>query len=107
MSDLIRSKKSRLTVALATAAVSLGIVAGPASAQQGSQEGLVNVAIVDVLNNNQVNVQVPIGVAANVCGVNVGIIQQIRRAGGTVDCTASNTAELPVSFQRGGPNGPQ
>jgi len=97
MSDLIRSRKSRLTVALATAAVSLGIVAGPASAQ-GNQSGLVNVAIVDVLNNNEVNVQVPIGVAANVCGVNVGVIQEIRRAGGTVDCTSSNTAELPVAF---------
>jgi hypothetical protein len=31
--------------------------------------GLVNVTVTDVLSGDQINVQVPVGVAANVCGV--------------------------------------
>jgi 2-keto-4-pentenoate hydratase len=97
MSKLISSRKSRFTAVLATAAVSLGLVAGPAAAQP-RQEGLVNVNITDVLTNNEVAVQIPIGVAANVCGVQANVLAQ----GGLqepVDCTASNTADLPVRFR--------
>jgi hypothetical protein len=46
--------------------MSLGIAAGPASAQ--TQEGLVNL---DVSGNT---VQVPVGIAANVCDVNVAVL---------------------------------
>jgi hypothetical protein len=59
---------------------------------------LINIFVTDVLNNNQVNVQVPIGVAANVCGVQANILAQ----GGVqepVDCTAATTQDLPVEFR--------
>jgi hypothetical protein len=57
----------------------------PASAQQ--QEGLVNLAVTDV------NVQVPVGVAANICDVNVGVLAEQERAGGaTCDATATSIA---------------
>jgi hypothetical protein len=73
--------------------------AAPASAQPPViTGGLVNITIVDVLNNNEVNVQVPIGVAANVCGVQANVLAQ----GGIqepVDCTAATTQELPVVFR--------
>jgi hypothetical protein len=52
-----------------------------------------------VLNDNQINVQVPIGVAANVCGVQANVLAQ----GGIqepVDCTAATTQDLPVRFRR-------
>jgi hypothetical protein len=59
---------------------------------------LVNITVVDVLNNVDVNVQVPIGVAANVCGVQANILAH----GGIqepVDCTSATTQDLPVAFR--------
>ena len=60
---------------------------------------LVNIVVFDVLNNNNVNVQVPIGVAANVCGLSVALL--LAAAGnGAVNCTATTLQQLPVAFQR-------
>ena len=61
--------------------------------------GLVNVTVTDVLSHDQINVQVPIGVAANVCGVQANVLAQ----GGIqepIDCTSATTADLPVRFAR-------
>ena len=60
---------------------------------------LVNIIVFDVLNNNNVNVQVPIGVAANVCGVSVAALLGLA-ATGPVNCTATTLQQLPVAFQR-------
>ena len=49
------------------------------------QEGLVNVALTDI------TVQVPVGVAANICGVAVNLLVQETRTG-DVDCTAEGVA---------------
>lgn len=78
------------------AAVALGISSVPASAQQS---GLVNVNLSDIqvdlqniLSNNNVNVSVPvsvalpIGVAAQVCGVNAAVLAHQDAAQG---CTGS------------------
>jgi hypothetical protein len=74
-------------VAVVALAASVGLAA-PASAQQ---EGLVNLAVTDV------NVQVPVAVAANICDVNVNALAQQDRVGGaTCDATADSLA-------RGGP----
>ena len=59
---------------------------------------LVNITVFDVLNNVNVNVQVPIGVAANVCGVQANVLAH----GGIqepVDCTSSTIQDLPVAFR--------
>lgn len=98
------SIKKRLAVLAGAAALCLG-AAAPASAQSniGAQQGLVNVAIADVANNNQVVVQVPIGVAANVCGVPVAAIADQVNA--PVACTAENSQSAPISLKRGGGGG--
>ena len=60
---------------------------------------LINIVVVDVLSGNDVNVQVPIGVAANVCGVQANVLAQ----GGIqepVDCTSSTTADLPGAIRQ-------
>lgn len=72
----------------------------PALAQQN---GLVNVDVSNVLNdldldllNNSLNnntVQVPIGVAANVCGVDANVLASQRKAGSPVSCAAKNTSQ--------------
>ena len=102
MSNLIRSRTSRVSAVLATAAVSLGMFAGPAAAQP-QQNGLVNVYVDDVLteNNIAVGVGVAAGVAANVCGVDVnaavlGAVQ--NRGGDTVACEA-DADNVEVRFE--------
>ena len=87
----------RIIVSVVVAALMVVLPAMPALAQP-QQNGLVNITITDVLNNNEVNVQVPIGVAANVCGVQANLLAQgnIQRP---VDCTAHTTQELPVAFR--------
>lgn len=94
---MLRAKKL-LASLFATGLLSVGLAA-PASAHPPVfAGGLVNITIFDVLNENQINVQVPIGVAANVCGVQANVLAQ----GGIqepVDCTAATTQDLPVAFQ--------
>jgi hypothetical protein len=83
---------------LMMAAVAATLVSAPLAAQP--QEGLVNVNITDIniirqaLNDNNVNVavpvnaQVPIGVAANVCGISVLAIREQNNT-----CTAQTATK--------------
>ena len=85
MSTLIRSKKARGSVVLAIAAVSLGLAAAPASAQQ---EGLINVAITDN------TVQVPISVAAAICNTQVAVLaQNLEQGNSECDVNANSEAD--------------
>ena len=54
-----------------TGALIAGVGAAPAAAANQQQNGLVNVAVGDITVSD-VNVGVAAGIAANVCGVNVG-----------------------------------
>ena len=86
--------KIRLTMAAFVAAVSCLAGVSAASAQP-HQSGLVNVAVVDN------TVQIPIGVAANVCDVAVNIL-----ATATVTSPADCTAVAPATaFSTGGGGG--
>lgn len=87
-------------------ALALGTVAmtSPATAQVQLPAGLVNVTVgnvilqdiltdveinalndLDILNDNQIQVQVPIGIAANVCGVSAAVL---GKAGTAAACDA-------------------
>ena len=86
--------KIRLTMAAFAAAVSCLAGVSAASAQP-QQNGLVNVAVVDN------TVQIPIGVAANVCDVAVNVL-----ATATVTSPADCTAVAPATaFSTGGGGG--
>ena len=63
-----------------------GALAAPAMAQQS---GLVNVEITRVLNNNQVQVAVPVQAAANICGVTVAALTALP-VGSMTACAAQN-----------------
>ena len=86
-------KKLIIALAVTTA------VAAPAAAQQ---TGLVNVDVTNVLNNlsidllnnslNNNTVQVPIGVAANGCGINANVLAAQRKSGGPVNCEAKTVS---------------
>jgi hypothetical protein len=91
--------KVRLTMAALVAAVSCLTVASTASAQP-HQNGLVNVAVVDN------TVQIPIGIAANVCGVAVNVLSSAT-ALLPADCTAVAPATAYSTSGGGGGGGSQ
>ena len=91
------------------AAVGAAAVTAPAAAQLNTSQGLVtvNVQDVSVLNNflnddqiaalNELNVpisvQVPVGVAANVCGVDANVLASQKKDGpATCDATSGSKA---------------
>jgi hypothetical protein len=88
--------KIRTSLAVLAAVVTAFAGSAPASAQ--NQSGLVNVAIV---NNT---VQIPIGVAANVCGVAVNVLASNILNGDTT-CTAVSGATATFGGGGGGGGG--
>lgn len=74
-------------------ALGLALAPAPASAQQ---KGLVNVNISDV------TVQVPIGVAANVCDVTVAVLAGLVIDGASTECGADGTATAVAPPSNGG-----
>lgn len=81
--------KSRIVSVLAAATMSTGLMAGPAFAQQS---GLVNVNVEENDIGIPVNVQVPIGIAANVCGVNAAVLAAAVSQDGDAECDAEAEA---------------
>lgn len=96
----------KILIATALAATSATV---PAIAQT-TGAGLVNVQLGDVtllnnfLNDTQIaalnnlnvpiNVQVPVGIAANVCGVNANVLAQQKKTGGATCTAKSGSAAL-------------
>ena len=96
----------KLMIAAAIAAAST--TAAPAIAQVNLSGGLVNVTITDVsilnnfLNDTQiaalnnlsvpVTVQVPVGVAANVCNVSAAVLGRSGPTGGTCEAKSGSRA---------------
>ena len=87
----------RLIALVVATALSVAMLAMPASAQPVFTGGLVNVTVVDVLNDNTVVavVQLPVGVAANVCDVNAAVLaQQVDT--GDAECTAEADSQAEI-----------
>jgi len=74
----------KLYIGAASAVLAVGAMAGTANAQI-SQDGLVNVAA------DNVNVQIPIAAAADICGVAVNVLATAANFG-DVECTTSGVA---------------
>jgi hypothetical protein len=92
---MIMNFRNKILAGGAAATMSFAAMGGLADAQV-DQEGLVNVAVTDV------TVQVPIGVAANVCGVAVNVLAQATNTG-DVECTADGVAIAESENGNGGP----
>jgi hypothetical protein len=97
---MFKPMRVRALIVVAAVAASLCIAAAPASAQQ---TGLVNLHLEDV------TVQVPIAVAANVCDVNVAVlVDRLRDDAATCDADAEAIAISPADSDGGGGGaGPQ
>ena len=74
-------------------------LAFPAAASAQQQEGLVNVTVnnEDLLNELQltapVTVEVPVGIAANVCDIDANVLAQQKQDDEDVTCEAQNSTE--------------
>jgi len=90
--------KTRVIFAMVATALTCVVAAAPASAQ--NQSGLVNVAVVDN------TVQIPIGVAANVCGLTVNVLATGILTGPTA-CDAVAGATATAAPRNGGAGGNQ
>jgi hypothetical protein len=66
-----------------------GLAAPTASAQPVVTGGLINVTLVDVLSHDNIAVQVPVGIAANVCDVNAAVLLAAVRDTGSATCDAT------------------
>jgi hypothetical protein len=80
-----------VATAFATALMAVG-AAAPASAQPVVTGGLINVTLVDVLSHDNIAVQVPVGIAANVCDVNAAVLLAAVRDTGSATCDATSNA---------------
>ncbi len=93
---MFRRTRRPLVAAAATSMLALGVCAGPAAAQGSTQqEGLVNIALTDT------NVQVPVAVAAAVCGVQANVIAS-QTFGGNALCESASRAEADGGRGGGG-----
>jgi len=86
----------RILATSATAAIvltgsTLGLAA-PANAQPLVTGGLVNIDTGDILSNNNVALGVALGLAANICDVNVNVLAVQLRDGGAT-CTNTVTGQ--------------
>jgi hypothetical protein len=98
---MLRKFKLFGAAALASGALAAGIGAPVASAQPVITGGLVNVTVTDLLNNNTVTVQVPIGaalnLAANVCDVSVNVLATQLKQGPTTCSNGDQTSTVTIS----------
>jgi hypothetical protein len=86
----------RKTLALMCTATALAVGVGAGAAPAGAQQnGLVNVDVHNVLNNNNITVAIPIDAAANICGVSVDLLSQQLQSG-PVNCTAGANQTFTV-----------
>ena len=84
----MKSIRKLVATTFATALMAFGIAA-PASAQPVVTGGLINVTLVDVLSHDNIAVQVPVGIAANVCDVNAAVLLAAVRDTGSATCEAT------------------
>lgn len=93
---MCKSIKSRLTAVTSVVALSMAFAA-PAQAQNEAGDSLVNVQVADL------NVLVPVGIAANLCDVNANVLAAQERQGGA-ECTATSTSTASPGQSSGGGN---
>lgn len=94
--------RAKTLVALLVVSVAALAMTSTAAAQHQAGDSLVNVQIGDI------DVFVPIGVAANLCDVNANILaQQTRQGGATCTATAESTATPGPGNNKGNGGGHQ
>jgi hypothetical protein len=99
-------------LALGSAILLTPVASALAAPETQNQSGLVNIAVVDVLNpgtcvalcDTAVSIPVAANVAAQVCGVpvQVGVLARQTAAGGTFTCAVSGQSNRQLTATRAG-----
>ena len=98
---LTKTECQMIRTTIVTAGLALALVAGTAHSQQA---GLVNVAVNDaqILNDLKlqapVTVQVPVDVAANVCGIEANVITESIGKDANYSCEAKSNAQALSTY---------
>jgi hypothetical protein len=83
-------KVKKVTAALfSTGILAAGIAVPSASAAPVVTGGLINVTLVDTVDLTNTSVQVPVGIAANVCDVNAAVLLAEVTDVGHAQCDAT------------------
>ncbi len=98
---MMKSVRYSAAAVLATGALTMGATAPATAAGPVITGGLVNITIVDlidgdVLSNNNVALGVALGIAANVCDVNVNVLAQQLRNGGATCTSQANDQQVII-----------
>ena len=91
-------------IRICSIALALTLAGAAVPAVAATQEGLVNVDVSNVANDLAKNlsvdvskipvtVQVPVGVAANVCNVDANVLAKQKKGDQTASCEASSTSQ--------------
>ena len=80
---------------VATVFAGAALAVAPA-ATASAAPALVDVTIQNVANNNEVTVAIPINAAANICGLQVGVLAQDLQQG-DVECTSRAGQDVTIS----------
>ena len=90
----------RILAVLMTTALMVALSAMPAMAQPLFTGGLINVTVTDVVED--VTVQVPVGVAANLCDINAAVLVADFQDDGDAQCTATADSKASNGPGQGG-----
>ena len=88
----MRRTKKIVATLFASGLMAVGIAAPTASAQPVITGGLIKITLVETVDLTNTSVQVPIGVAANVCDVSAAVLLAEVRDTGAADCDATTDA---------------
>lgn len=86
-------RKAIAAIGLASGMAVAGALVGPGVAGANPQNGLVNIAVEDILTGNQITAlqNIPVSVAAVVCGLDVDVLTKALTGSDRVACDAQNT----------------
>jgi len=93
MEAIIRSTRVRFAALITSGMLAIGLAAAPTASAQ--QQGLVNIDLHNIANNNNVAVTVPINAAANICGVSVDVLTS-QLANGPVSCKSGANQQFAL-----------
>ncbi len=90
----------RILALISVSAMMVALTAMPAMAQPVFTGGLINVTVIDLVKD--VTVQVPVGVAANLCDINAAVLVAEFEDTGAADCTATADSKASNGPGQGG-----
>jgi hypothetical protein len=88
---MVKLLGASLGLVLMAGMVSFAPATMSAQSNNGNQRGLINVNASDIVASIPVSVALPIGIAADLCGVNAAVLGSAQQDGSPISCTANGS----------------